>query len=183
MQLLADGSGGAAEALWSYQFARHRLTRETIHNDVAAAGTVLQRSRMPANCRGTCERCSGVVQLRTSMLTTTKCVVKRFHSCSACVGMPSVSTTSQLTGQAATTRTIIQPHLTAHSWPCTCLPRRLNAESLARRLPCQCRRSAIQGPVSGVLLRRQLFEQWPTLFGSGLPTVVSITDYWSIFRM
>ena len=37
--------------------------------------------------------------------------------------MPSVSRTSRLTGQVATTRTITitQPHLTAHSLPCTSL--------------------------------------------------------------
>jgi len=55
---------------------------------------------------------------------TLRRVVKRFRSQSVCVGMPSVSTTYGLTGQATTTRTIaiIRLHFAAHSLPCTCLP-------------------------------------------------------------
>jgi len=44
------------------------------------------------------------------------CVVKRFHGWSMCIGMM-IASTSWLTGQAATTRTIaiIWLHLTTHS--------------------------------------------------------------------
>jgi len=49
---------------------------------------------------------------------------------------------------------------------CATIPRRLHGR----------RRSANQGPVGGVVLRRQSVEQRPTEFGSSLPSAMSI-DY------
>jgi len=68
-------------------------------------------SRALANWWGTCKRSTGVVPATTSSLNTAVCVVRHFCSWSVCVSMPSASTMSWLTGQAATTRTI------AITWP------------------------------------------------------------------
>jgi len=105
--------GGTAVALQPNQLARCCLIRGTVHSDVAAAGAVLQHSRALANWWGTCKRSTGVVPATTSSLNTAVCVVRHFCSWSVCVSMPSVSTLSWLTGQAATTRTIAITWLTS----------------------------------------------------------------------
>jgi len=101
----------AAVALQTYHLAQCCLTRETVHSDVTTAGNVLQRSGTQANWRGTCKWSTGAVPARTSTLNTATCVVKCFRSRSVCwrytcVGVPNTSTTSWLTGQAVTTRTV-----------------------------------------------------------------------------
>ena len=113
----------------------------------------------PINWRGTCKRCMGTVPARTSMLTTVTCVVKHFHGRSACVSMPSASTNSYYHHHP-------WPHLTtqfnfdrsmttglSYVSLCSCVRgRTASMWSLPRWLH-YCR-SAVQSPVSRVMLRR-----------------------------
>jgi len=62
--------GSAAVALGPCQLARCCLTRGTVHSVITAAGAVLQCSHAWENWRGTCERSTGMVMARTSLLNT-----------------------------------------------------------------------------------------------------------------
>jgi len=192
--------GGDAVVLRPYQLTRCCVTRATLHSDITSAGAVLQHSRRLANWRGTCEWSMGAVPARTSTLNIAMREVKRFRSHSACVHMPSVSTTYGLTRQVATTHTvaIIWPHLKAHSSPCThphspvgfgytspslvgCMRGALQARSLfpadrtATTLP--FRVQSAESCFTGQSVDRQSVKRRPTVFSSILLTAMSITDY------
>jgi len=180
-----------------------------VHSDITAAGAVLQCSCAPANRRGTCKWSMGAVPARTSTLNrglrhssllntldvrgkTLPWPGRACRRADTCISVRIASTTSWLTGQAATTHTIAitWPHLTL---PHTvhfvqvytrclllggCMSGTLRACSLfpanrtAATLP-----FGVQSAESFRTFARELVGDRQSLFGSSVPTAVSLIDY------